>query len=214
MAAMRLQHAAAPRCIVWTIATKDPHAPAQGRARAAAIRCSMAVLALLLPTAATAATNHVVTALSNLTFSPSNLTITAGDTVTFKNGGGFHNVASDPGAITTFRCASGCDGAGGNGNLSSAAWSATVAFPTAGTAAFHCEAHGAAGGVGMSGRITIQPAVATPARRNDFDGDGHSDVLWRNGSTGADSIWRSANSATKQAVAAQAVAWSVAGTTE
>ena len=173
------------------------------------VRLSVAVLGLLFPAAAFAA-NHIVTARSDLTFSPSSLTITAGDTVTFRNGGGFHNVVSDPGSVTSFRCANGCDGAGGNGNLSSQSWSATVAFPMAGTVGYFCEAHGSSGGVGMSGRITIQAATTTK-RRSDFNGDGRSDILWRNTTTGANTIWRSANSATPQAVAAVATSWRVVG---
>ncbi len=48
-----------------------------------------------------------------LTFSPNNLTITAGDTVTFHNlGGAMHNVHADD---DSFRCAAGCDDASGNG---------------------------------------------------------------------------------------------------
>ncbi|TLY52460.1 MAG: hypothetical protein E6K53_04305, partial [Gammaproteobacteria bacterium] len=66
------------------------------------------------------AANVTVTATSSLTFTPATVTINAGDTVTFHNGGGTHNVASDTGL---FRCAAGCDGAGGNGYLSGAAWS-------------------------------------------------------------------------------------------
>lgn len=275
---------------------------------------------LSFPAMASAA-NHVVTAQSNLTFSPGNLTIAAGDTVTFRNGGGFHNVVSDPGSVTTFRCANGCDGASGNGNLSSAAWSATVTFPTAGTIGYYCEAHGAPNGAGMSGTITVTgsaPAlsisnanvlegnsgtrVATftislsrnsasavtfniatangtaaagsdyiasslagrsiPAgmtsqafnvtingdtvpeqtetfnaivsnvagatladgtglgtivnddmpRRSDFNGDGRSDLMWRNTVSGANVIWRSANSATQQGVTGVTnQAWIVAG---
>jgi plastocyanin len=177
------------------------------------IRLSAAALGLLFSAAAFAA-NHVVTARSDLTFSPSSLTITAGDTVTFRNGGGFHNVVSDPGSVTSFRCANGCDGAGGNGNLSSLSWSATVAFPTAGAVGYFCEAHGSSGGVGMSGRITIQAAPVTTHWSDfhgDFNGDGRSDILWRNRSTGANTIWRSANSATPQAVATRATSWRVVG---
>ena len=123
------------------------------------------VLGLLLSATASAA-NFVVTANPNLTFSPSSITINAGDTVTFRNGGGFHNVVSDPGSVTSFRCASGCDGAGGNGNLSSAAWSATVTFPTAGTIGYFCQAHGSPGGVGMAGRITVNAVPPlTPSLR-------------------------------------------------
>ena len=88
---------------------------------------------------------------------PANLTIRAGDTVTFVNQGGLHNVVADDGS---FRCADGCDGAGGSGTPSTDAWSATVAFPRAGTFPYHCEVHGAAV---MSGRVTVQPAAVTLA---------------------------------------------------
>ena len=171
---------------------------------------ALAGAGLLLPLIASAA-NHVVEARSNLTFSPSTLTIVAGDTVTFRNAGGFHNAVSDPGAVTSFRCANGCDATGGNGNLSSTAWSATVAFPSAGTVGYFCEAHGAAGGVGMSGKITVNPAPVTVQARHDFNGDGKSDVLWRNTSSGANVIWLSAVSASPQALPAVATAWRVVG---
>jgi len=167
-------------------------------------------LGLLLPLTVSAA-NHVVDALPNLTFSPGNLTITAGDTVTFRNAGGFHNVVSDPGAVTSFRCANGCDGAGGNGNLSNAAWMATVAFPVAGTAGYYCEAHGDPGGVGMAGKITVNAAPVVTPRRSDFNGDGRSDIFWRNGSSGGNALWFSANSATQQALPAVPTAWRVVG---
>ncbi len=168
------------------------------------------VLGLLFPLAASAA-NHVVDARPNLTFSPANLTITAGDTVTFRNAGGFHNVVSDPGAVTSFRCANGCDGAGGNGDLSNAAWTATVAFPVAGTAGYYCEAHGNPGGVGMAGRITVNAAPVVTPRRSDFNGDGRSDIFWRNGSSGGNAVWFSASSATQQALPAVPTAWRVVG---
>jgi hypothetical protein len=47
--------------------------------------------------------------------------------------------------------------------------------------------------------------------RNDFNGDARSDILWRNHVTGANMIWKSAGSATPQAVAALgSQAWQVA----
>jgi len=106
------------------------------------------------------AANHVVNVgdPNGLTFAPATLNIAAGDTVTFNNGGGFHNVASDPGAVTSFRCAQGCDGAGGNGAASNTLWSATVTFPTPGTVGYHCEIHGAPG-QGMAGTITVTVPV-------------------------------------------------------
>jgi plastocyanin len=106
--------------------------------------------------------DHIVTAFSGpFRFEPATLEIAVGDTVTFVNGGGFHNVKSDPDAVTEFRCADGCDETGGNGDLSSDAWEATVAFPTAGTAGYYCEQHGGAGGAGMSGLITIVGGTPT-----------------------------------------------------
>jgi plastocyanin len=114
--------------------------------------------ALALFAASAHATNFTVIARPNFTFDPSTLQINVGDTVTFENdptNPGFHNVTSDTTSVTAFRCANGCDGDGGNGNPSGATWTATVTFPTAGTAPFHCEIHGGEGGVGMSGVITV-----------------------------------------------------------
>ena len=45
----------------------------------------------------------------------------------------------------------------------------------------------------------------------DYNGDGRSDILWRNGSTGANTIWRSANAATRQAVGTVSTSWRVVG---
>jgi plastocyanin len=83
-------------------------------------------------------------------FSPEQLTIAVGDTVTFVNAGGTHNVAANNGS---FRCAQGCDGQGGNGNPSGAAWSATVAFNTPGSYGYRCEVHE---GMGMRGTVIVQ----------------------------------------------------------
>ena len=122
------------------------------------------LLAALLALAAfpAFADDHIVTARSGpFRFEPATLEIAVGDTVTFVNGGGFHNVKSDPDAVTAFRCADGCDETGGNGDLSSALWQATVEFPTAGTAGYYCEQHGGPGGGGMSGVITIVDGTPT-----------------------------------------------------
>jgi len=88
-----------------------------------------------------------------LVFSPATLSISAGDTVTFTNAGGLHNVTSDPGAVTSFHCSNAC-GAAPIGNPNSTLWSQTIAFPTPGTIGFFCEQHGAPG-QGMSGTITV-----------------------------------------------------------
>ncbi|HET7845365.1 MAG TPA: plastocyanin/azurin family copper-binding protein [Xanthomonadales bacterium] len=90
-------------------------------------------------------------------YTPSNLTIQAGDTVTWVNQGGLHNVVADDGS---FRCADGCDNQGGSGAPSPDAWTATVTFPRAGTFPYHCEVHGAAV---MSGRVVVQGTAVTLA---------------------------------------------------
>ena len=49
--------------------------------------------------------------------------------------------------------------------------------------------------------------------RSDFNGDGRSDVFWRNTSTGGNTIWKAANSANQQAMSpVQNLAWASAGT--
>jgi hypothetical protein len=45
----------------------------------------------------------------------------------------------------------------------------------------------------------------------DYTGDGRSDILWRNGSNGANALWLSANSATQQALPPVPTAWRVVG---
>ena len=57
---------------------------------------------------------------------------------------------------------------GGNGNASQDPWTATVTFPTAGTAGFYCEVHGGDGGIGMSGIITDREHRRL-ARRSSID---------------------------------------------
>jgi plastocyanin len=114
------------------------------------------------------AANHAVTVGgSGNSFSPATLSIAAGDTVTFTYAGGVapHNVRSDPTAVTQFRCAAGCDGAGGSGDPTATGWTSTITFPDAGAVPYYCEIHGGPGGVGMAGTIT----VTTPVDLQSFD---------------------------------------------
>src|SRR5690349_6173196 len=100
----------------------------------------LAALALLLISSVSVATPHTITVGGGSnTFSPSTLTINVGDTVTFTNAGGGHNVVADG----LFRCARGCDGdgSGGNGDASTVLWSDTITFNTPGTVSFYCEIH-------------------------------------------------------------------------
>lgn len=114
-------------------------------------------LALLSAPAARAANKTVHVGGSALIYTPSSVTIQAGDSVTWVNDGGFHNVAADD---HSFRCANGCDGAGGDGSPSSSAWTATRTFNQAGTFGYHCEVHGPNG---MTGTVVVQAAPPPPS---------------------------------------------------
>lgn len=100
-------------------------------------------------------------------FAPQTLTIAVGDTVTFVNKGGEHNVVADD---NSFRCAMGCDGDGhgGSGTPSSAPWTATVTFSTPGDVGYYCEIHGQPG-AGMFGTIHVD--ATTPVRLQSFGVD-------------------------------------------
>ncbi|MFP3942135.1 MAG: plastocyanin/azurin family copper-binding protein, partial [Thermoanaerobaculia bacterium] len=95
----------------------------------------------------------VVQVRDDLTFSPRNIEIEVGDTVTWCHEGSMlHNVAEDNGG---FRCANGCDEFGGDGDVA-AGWSFELQFNEAGTVNYHCESHGAPGGVGMAGTVIVE----------------------------------------------------------
>src|SRR5262245_34282531 len=104
------------------------------------------------------AVNHVVQVVNNA-FNPSQLTIQAGDTVTFQkaNTSVAHNVVSDAfihdGGCTfgptCFECGegNGCSGQGASGELTTSAFNITLSFfNEAGTFPYYCENHGAPNG--------------------------------------------------------------------
>jgi plastocyanin len=110
-------------------------------------------VALLLVANASWAANVTVHA-SGMSFAPANVTINVGDTVTFVNDGGVHNVSSSDGG---FRCANGCDGQGGNGNPGTG-WQFALQFNSAGTIHYLCEIHSS---MGMVGSVTVNAVAAT-----------------------------------------------------
>jgi plastocyanin len=98
---------------------------------------------------------HLVS-VADFSFTPAEIVIRPGDRVTWRNSGTAHNVRAENG---TFRCARGCDGAGGNGELSAEAWTFTLTFNQEGSVDYFCESHGAHGGIGMAGRVVVRAAV-------------------------------------------------------
>ena len=112
----------------------------------------MAALLLTFVAAPVAAATFVVTANFGMTFTPSNLTIYQGDSVTFYNGGGVHNVHADN---ERFHCSINCVT---NNSPNATAWRSTVAFPLLGTIGYYCDEHGNKTS-GMPGSITVLDRV-------------------------------------------------------
>ncbi len=106
-------------------------------------------LLALVSASAFSADHRVTVGGSALVFSPKTLTINAGDTVTFVNAGGFHNVAANDGSFRS-------------GDPTSDAFTFTQAFPTAGTFGYYCEIHGTSNGGGMAGSITVADVAPPP----------------------------------------------------
>jgi plastocyanin len=82
--------------------------------------------------------------MANFAFGPKELTVKAGTTVTFVNGDrATHTATADGGQFDTGNIAAGNSG--------------SITLSQAGTFRFFCKLHGAAGGQGMSGTVTVQP---------------------------------------------------------
>ena len=77
-------------------------------------------------------------AVANFSFTPSDLTITVGDTVRWTNNGGTHSVQADDNSFS-------------NGQPSSAAWVLIHVSDTEGDFRYYCRQHGGPNGDGMSG---------------------------------------------------------------
>lgn len=107
------------------------------------------VFLFLLSTSAVAADHRVTAGGAANVFNPRTLTINAGDTITFVNGGGVHNVVADDNAFTS--------------GAPSSSFTFTQAFPNAGTFSYYCQVHGAPGGVGMSGSIVVNATAPSAA---------------------------------------------------
>ena len=119
-------------------------------------KVGIAVLLLCGGTPPAIAADHVVEVGGNgNSMSPASTFVAIGDTVTFRNAGGEHNVASVAGAAFAFRCAEDC---GANGAPSAAGWSSTITIPPEAahrTIGFYCERHGFA----MGGTLTTTNPV-------------------------------------------------------
>jgi plastocyanin len=106
------------------------------------------ILAALLVAAAPArAANQTVTATTSNEFNPAAVTVLQGESVTWNNGGGFHNVRFEDNSFTTPQ--------------SSDPWSESRTFTSSGTFRYFCEVH-AAPPDNMSGTVTVQAPGTIP----------------------------------------------------
>ena len=112
------------------------------------------LLALLVSASPASAATVNVTATSNV-FTPKHVAVNVGDTVTWTNGGGVHNVHFDDGSFDM------------PATPASPPWSVSNTFGTVGTYRYYCEVHGGPNGAGMSGTVAAnvgypRPKGATP----------------------------------------------------
>jgi plastocyanin len=103
------------------------------------------------------AEDFTVTTTSGNEFSPGELTVAPGDSVTFTNSGGFHNVAWVQGTFDDGSQASPAD--------PSFTWPSNPkrTFTAEGKFQYYCEQHGTASGGGMAGTVTVGTAGTPPA---------------------------------------------------
>lgn len=103
---------------------------------------AFAAIFMFFPMLGQAQQMHTVTVGDNF-FNPANLTIQAGDTVRWTNaaGGNPHDVTADD-----FSFAS----------QTTTQFVFDITFDDPGNVPYHCTVHGAAGGIGMSGMITVE----------------------------------------------------------
>jgi plastocyanin len=96
-----------------------------------------------------------ITAQPDNIFSPKNVTVPLGDSVTFTNGGGTHNVAWDDNKVKVSPSADGQD----------PPWTVTPrTFTKPGLYPYYCTVHGGPGGFEMSGKVTVRNADGSVPR--------------------------------------------------
>ena len=98
-----------------------------------------------------------ITAEPTDSWNPADVTITVGDSVTWTNGGGFHNVCVLKPGGSGDTCSGNPDAVFRNGDPSSdwSSYTNSFTFTTAGSYTYFCEVHKS---LGMIGTITVQPA--------------------------------------------------------
>jgi plastocyanin len=96
-----------------------------------------------------AATQTVVA--TDKVFTPADVTVAPGDTVTWSNGGGEHNVHFDDNSFDMPALPD------------PTSWSVSRTFDTVGVFRYYCELHGGPNGIDMSGAVYVKQSAAPPA---------------------------------------------------
>jgi plastocyanin len=128
---------------VWTLGPQEGNQVAMAEV-AGAGNSPLAYTAVAEPDEAPAGVT--VQVLPNNTFSPATVTIPPGQSVTWEwaEGSGLHNVVADNAEPAS------------SGPLAEGPKTYTFTFTTPGTYRYYCVAHGARGGIGMSGTVMVQ----------------------------------------------------------
>jgi plastocyanin len=105
--------------------------------------------AFLVEAPAALAANQNVAVSSNV-FTAKDVNVTQGESVTWHNNGGTHNVHFDDDSYIMPNPAS------------SAGWTVSRTFNTPGTFRYYCDIHGGPGGAGMAGTVTVSPGYPRP----------------------------------------------------
>jgi plastocyanin len=109
------------------------------------------VLVAAFTPASSLAASQTVNATPSLQFSPNSVVIDQGDTVTWNNTGGLHNVHFDDNSFIM------------PASPSTAAWSVSRTFSAPGMFRYYCQVHGGPNGSGMSGVVWVNgPGYARP----------------------------------------------------
>ncbi len=95
--------------------------------------------------------SDTVVEVSNFEFAPYTSTIQTGETVSWNNVQGFHDIQADDGSFSS-------------GPPAAAPWLYSHTFAEAGTYAYYCSIHGGPGGEGMSGVVVVEPEVLPTMR--------------------------------------------------
>jgi plastocyanin len=109
------------------------------------------VLVLLLLTSAPAGAASQTVVATDKVFTPADVTVAPGDTVTWTNAGGEHNVHFDDNSFDMPALPD------------STPWSVSRNFDTVGVFRYYCEMHGWPNGIGMSGAVYVKPGATAPA---------------------------------------------------